>query len=111
VRLWDAATGRPGQIFHGDSHSLADATFAPDGTVLVAGGSDGLLRFWDTSNGRLLWTLQAHSDYVIGVHYEGGELVSRGRAGDIVRWAFPPSDKVIAACRARGCSSPSFEEK
>src|SRR5262249_20378992 len=34
VRLWDAATGRPRQIFPGDSHSLADAALAPDGSVI-----------------------------------------------------------------------------
>jgi hypothetical protein len=43
------------------SHFLVDATLAPGGSVIVAGGSDGFLRFWDTSNGRLLWMLQAAS--------------------------------------------------
>jgi WD40 repeat protein/serine/threonine protein kinase len=111
VRLWDAATGSPRQIFPGDSHSLADAALAPDGSVIVAGGSDGFLRFWDTSNGHLLWTLQAHSSFVIGVHWEGGELVTRSRAGDVARWALPSPDKVIEACHARTCASPAMEEK
>jgi WD40 repeat protein len=111
VRLWDAATGSPRQIFRGDSHSLADAALAPDGSVIVAGGSDGFLRFWDTSNGHLLWMLQAHSSFVIGVHWEGGELVTRSHAGDVARWALPSPDKVIEACHARTCASPTMEEK
>jgi WD40 repeat protein/serine/threonine protein kinase len=111
ARLWDAATGSPRQIFRGDSHSLADAALAPDGAVIVAGGSDGILRFWDTSNGRLLWTLQAHSSYVIGVHWEGSELVTRSRAGDVARWAFPPADKIIEACQVRTCASATMAEK
>src|SRR5262249_43072873 len=41
ARLWDAATGRPRQSFQGDSHFLVDAAPSPDGTVIVAGGSDG----------------------------------------------------------------------
>jgi hypothetical protein len=110
VRLWDAATGNLRQTFRGDSHSLADAALAPDGAMIVAGGSDGFLRFWDASSGRLLWTLQAHSSYIIGVHYEGNELVTRGRAGDVARWAFPPPDSVIEACQARKCISTTKEE-
>jgi WD40 repeat protein/serine/threonine protein kinase len=111
VRLWDAATGSPHQMFRGDSHSLADAALGPDGSVVVAGGSDGILRFWDTSNGRLLWTLQAHSSFVIGVHWEGNELVTRGRAGDVARWAFPSPDRVIEACQARMCVPATMEGK
>src|SRR5262249_39297423 len=43
ARLWDAATGRPRQSFQGDSHFLVDAAPSPDGSVIVAGGSDGFL--------------------------------------------------------------------
>jgi len=105
ARLWDAATGSPRQSFRGDSHFLVDATLAPDGSVVVAGGSDGFLRFWDRSNGRLLWKLQAHRSYVIGVHYEGNDLVTRGFAGDVARWALPPPGRVIEACQATTCAS------
>jgi hypothetical protein len=47
----------------------------------VAGDTDGLLRFWDTANGRLLWTLPAHKSHLVGVHFEGNDLVTRGFAG------------------------------
>jgi WD40 repeat protein len=111
ARLWDAATGRPRQSFRGDSHFLADAALAPGGSVIVAGGSDGFLRFWDTSNGRLLWMLQAHRSYVIGVHYQGDDLVTRGFAGDVARWALPQSDRIIEACHASTCASAALAEK
>jgi WD40 repeat protein/serine/threonine protein kinase len=104
VRLWNATTGSLRQSFRGDSSFLADATMAPDGSLVVAGGSDGLLRFWDVSNGRLLWKLQAHKSYVVGVHYEGGEIVTRGFAGDISRWALPLANSVIDACHASACT-------
>jgi len=84
---------------------LADATLAPDGSMVVAGGSDGLLRFWDASSGRLLWTLQAHRSYVVGVHYEGSDIVTRAFAGDISRWTLPPPERVIEACHASTCAS------
>ena len=105
ARLWSAETGEPRRIFQGDSHFLADATVAPDGSSVVAGGSDGLVRFWDAANGRLLWTLQAHKSYVIGLHYEGSELVTRGFAGDVARWSLPQSEEIIEACHAVRCTS------
>jgi WD40 repeat protein/serine/threonine protein kinase len=111
VRLWNARTGSPHQTFRGDSHFLADATLAPDGSVVVAGGSDGLLRFWDASSGRLVWTLQAHKSYVIGVHYEGAEIVTRGFAGDVSRWKLPEPDNVITACHASTCAPAALAEK
>jgi WD40 repeat protein len=103
ARLWNAATGSPLHTFRGDSHFLADATLAPDGSVVVAGGSDGFLRFWDASTGRLLWMLQAHKSYVVGVHYEGSDIVTRGFAGDVSRWTMPPSDTIIEACHTSAC--------
>jgi eukaryotic-like serine/threonine-protein kinase len=105
VRRWDAATGRARQIYRGDSHFLVDAALAPDGSVVVAGASDGFLRFWDASNGRLLWMLQAHTSFVIGVHYEGDEVVTRGFAGDVARWLLPSPSKIIEACHAIACTS------
>jgi WD40 repeat protein len=110
-RLWDAATGSLRQSFRGDSHVLVDAVLAPDGSMIVAGGSDGFLRFWDTQDGRLLWMLQAHRSYVTGVHYEGSDLVTRGIAGDVARWALPPPDRTIAACQAGTCASTAIVGK
>ena len=111
ARLWDEATGRLRQSFRGDSHFLVDAAVAPGGAVLVAGGSDGFLRFWDTSNGRLLWMLQAHRSYVIGVHYEGDDLITRGFAGDVARWALPALDGIIESCRPGACASAALAGK
>jgi WD40 repeat protein/serine/threonine protein kinase len=111
ARLWNAATGRLRQSFRGDSHFLVDAAVAPGGSVLVAGGSDGFLRFWDTSNGRLLWMLQAHRSYVIGVHYEGDDLITRGFAGDVARWALPPPEGIIESCHASACASAALAGK
>jgi WD40 repeat protein/serine/threonine protein kinase len=111
ARLWNAATGSSLQSYHGDSHFLVDATMAPDGSVIVAAGSDGMLRFWEVSSGRLLWMLQAHKSYAIGVHYEGGDIVTRGFAGDVSRWTVPQSDSIIEACRASACTSPTLAKK
>ena len=81
------------------------------GGIRVAGGSDGFLRLWDTSDGRLLWMMQTHRSYVIGVHYEGDDLVTRGFAGDVARWTLPQSAKIIEACHASTCASAALAKK
>jgi hypothetical protein len=66
--------------------------------LVIAGGADGLLWFWDAATGRLLWTLQAHKSQLIGVHVEGRDIVTRGFRGDLSRWTLPNAEQVIAAC-------------
>jgi WD40 repeat protein len=97
ARLWDGATGQLRQTFRGGSRFLADATLAPDGSMVVAGDADGLLRFWDTSNGRPLWTLQAHKSHLVGVHFEGNDIVTRGFTGEVSRWTLP-KPRVVLEC-------------
>jgi WD40 repeat protein len=79
----------------------------PTGSVVVAGGGDGLLRFWDASSGKLLWTLPAHKSHVIGIHFEGDDLVTRGFGGDVARWTLPKPEQVIAACDACNAAIPA----
>jgi WD40 repeat protein len=97
ARLWDGSTGQLRQIYRGSSRFLADATLAPDGLV-IAGGADGMLRFWDAASGTLLWAFQAHKSQLIGVHVEGGDIVTRGFSGELSRWTLPRSEQVIRAC-------------
>ena len=98
ARIWDGSTGQLRQIYRGSSSFLADATLSPDGSLVVAGGGDGLLRFWDPSSGRLVWSLQAHKSHLIGIHVEGGDIVTRGFTGELSRWTLPSPGQVIAAC-------------
>ncbi|HEX3482910.1 MAG TPA: protein kinase [Kofleriaceae bacterium] len=87
ARLWDARTGRPRQIFSAGVAFLFDATLSPDGAMVVAGGADGSLRFWDATTGHQLWALPVHRSYVIGIHFEGDEIVTRSFIGDVARWS------------------------
>jgi WD40 repeat protein len=103
VRLWDRATGRLRQTYRADVSSgfLADATLSPDGAMVVAGGGDGLLWFWDVADERPIWKLPAHRSHLVGLHFEGADIVTRGFAGDVARWTLPNPDQVIEACSAR----------
>jgi WD40 repeat protein len=109
ARLWEGATGQLRQIYRGSSRSLADAVLDPEGAMVVAGGADGRLRFWDVASGRMIWTLQAHKSHVIGIHVEGGDIVTRGFAGDVSRWTLPRPESVIAACDLREVASADRE--
>lgn len=96
ARRWDGHTGRLRQIYRAGSRFLADATLTPDGSMVVAGDGDGLLRFWDVA-GHPLWKLQAHKSHTVGIHFEGDDIVTRGFGGDISRWALPRAESVIEA--------------
>jgi hypothetical protein len=50
--------------------------------VVAAGGAGW---FWDLGSESLLWALPAHTSQIVGVHVEGGDLVTRGFTGDLAR--------------------------
>ena len=98
AQLWDGSTGQLLQTYRGGSRFLADATLLANGLV-VGGGADGLLRFWDKDNGSLLWALSAHTSAIYGVHAEGADIVTRGMTGELAHWRLPDPGQVIQACR------------
>jgi hypothetical protein len=65
--------------------------------MVIAGGGDGLLWFWDRATARPLWALQAHSSHIVGIHLAGDEMVTRGFAGDLSRWTLPKPAQIIEA--------------
>jgi|GEM_PF-3087544 len=97
ARMWDGATGQSREIYRGGSRLLSDATLTPEGLV-VAGGVDGVLRFWDRESARLLWTLPAHKSQIIGLHAQDGDIVTRAVTGEVSRWTLPTAANVIDAC-------------
>jgi len=66
--------------------------------MIVAGGGDGLVRFWDAASGRPLWTMPAHKSLLVGIRVEGDDIVTRRFSGDISRWTLPKPKQVIEAC-------------
>jgi WD40 repeat protein/serine/threonine protein kinase len=97
AQRWERDTGRLLQTYRSTSLFLADAVIDPERSMLIASGSDGLLWFWDLATGRPLWTLRAHRSHIIGIHFEGSALVTRGFGGEVARWTLPSPERVIEA--------------
>jgi WD40 repeat protein len=85
VRMWDG-TGSLLQQYRGGSLPMVAATLSPDGTLVLGGGTDGRLRYWDAETGRPLWTTPAHSGPLVGLRIEGEEVVTRSLGGELVTW-------------------------
>jgi WD40 repeat protein len=100
VRTWDGMTGLLQRTYQGGSRLLSDAIATGDG-LIIAGGIDGMLRFWDEASGSRLWTLPVHRSQVVGLHLEGTDVVTRGISGDLGRWTIPSAEQVIRACDDR----------
>jgi WD40 repeat protein len=111
ARLWVAETGELHRTYRGGSRFLVDATLSADGTMLIGGGGDGQLRFWEAASGLPLWTMPAHRSHLIGVHVEGADIVTRGFSGDIARWSLPkPAQVIERALTTSGALSWGHEE-
>jgi len=110
ARLWDGTTGKLRRTFTSDTRQVFDAALSPDGAMMVTGSGDGLLRFWDLATGRQLWRLQAHRPFVIGIHFEGQDIVTRGFAGDMSRWAIRPIPATVLENLA-SCLPLRFDEQ
>jgi WD40 repeat protein len=95
VMSWDSASGQQRAAYRGGSRYLADAVLTPDGAMVVAGGGDGLLRFWEARSTKLLWTLPAHKVGLVGIHFDGSDIVTRGFGGDVSRWTIPEPRGIV----------------
>jgi WD40 repeat protein len=84
IRIWETKTY---QVIHefGDTavlkcgwiHCLA---FSPDGKILAAGSQDGVIRFWNPANGKMVHQVEAHKEGVKSLAFscDGKYLASAG---------------------------------
>ena len=61
--VWEIPPGKKATfvIRHGSSSAALSLAFSPDGTQLVSGGLDKVVRFWDLKTGRQVRSLSGHT--------------------------------------------------
>ncbi len=88
-RLWDAATGRPRRVFHGDD-AVASVAFAPEGRALATAGPWERGGVWDPATGERVRQFAFESRTRGGgrVAYPAGRpgLVAADLGGSLVFW-------------------------
>jgi WD40 repeat protein len=99
IRLWPtggAARGKEEPTVVIESGWINALAFAPDGQAVVSGGQDGMLRAWDTSDGKKLREWKGHRGQVTGVAFtpDGKTLASCGgyfanESGTVQLWEWP----------------------
>ncbi len=54
VTIWETDTWAQARTLEGNTMSIMDFDWSPDGTMIVASGNDGRIYFWDVDSGELL---------------------------------------------------------
>jgi WD40 repeat protein/transcriptional regulator with XRE-family HTH domain len=92
VRIWDLATGIETQRLQvPDGAAVYTLAFNPNGTLLAAGGRDGMLYVWDTITGTTRHQLAGHAGqiYTVVFHPDGTLLASGDTVGSVWLWELP----------------------
>jgi len=88
---WHPLRGRGNagkSAFEGHPGVVSALTWALSGELLVSGGNDGMLRWWEVHSGECVRALQAHQGTIqsLKVSPEGSRLASCGDDGAITLW-------------------------
>jgi len=83
----DLANGSAMPLAH-DKVSIHSLSFTSDGSQLLAGGGDGVIRGWRVNDRCELPALNGHRDAIVSLHTsaDGRRLLSVGESGQTVLW-------------------------
>ena len=105
--VWDARSeahsGKPVHAFVGHAGMVSALSWVPSGEVLVSGGSDGRLRWWQVSSGECVRVQEAHQGAVRALKVSPNEslLASCGDDGAIHIWDLQSGEHLRTLCRDR----------
>jgi WD40 repeat protein len=104
IVLTDLVEGTSRRIDTGasETHSLV---YAPDGSHLISGHADGLIKTWDVATGRQTQALPGHSSFVFGLAFsrDGRALASAGEDRTVRVWDVSTGEELLCLtdCKAR----------
>jgi WD40 repeat protein len=86
--LWNARSGGElGAPLRADGSYLLSVAFAPGGSILATGGSDGMLRLWHLGSSRPFAVHPVGGDiYAIAFSADGRTVAAGGRSGAVGLW-------------------------
>jgi RNA polymerase sigma factor (sigma-70 family) len=88
LRLWDLATRKELPVTLGHNGAVTSVAFSRDGKILVSGGMDGSVYFWDIPTGRVLregsWGLRWRTPIQTVTLSHDGKTVAAGGLNRII---------------------------
>ena len=86
--VWKAESGKRLASFEEKSKVASAVAWSPSGEILISGGSDGMLRWWEVLSGQCIRISQGHKGIVqaLKVAPDGTRLASCGDDGTIMLW-------------------------
>lgn len=77
-----------GMVLNGHHAAVFSVTYSPDGTKLLSGDADGVVKVWDVESGKILHSIQAAHDSIKQVRFRpnGKQFATADRRGDIKTW-------------------------
>ena len=101
--MWDASSEAGLHIFLEQPAVVTALSWAASGEMVVTGGSDGRLRWWDVQSGQCIRVREAHQGTVqaLKVSPDGRTLASCGDDGAIHIWVLESGEHVPTLRRDR----------
>lgn len=90
--LWNVENGELIHRVEEDRYGVVNSLdFSPDGSLLVSGSSDSVVRIWDAGSASLLKELPGHTSQINGVCFSpnGENIASGANEGTIRIWGLP----------------------
>ncbi|MBX3363004.1 MAG: PQQ-binding-like beta-propeller repeat protein [Phycisphaeraceae bacterium] len=95
VHLIEVATGATARELDSTPSGLNSVVFSPDGALIAASGTRGLVRVWRAADGELVRECEGLSGGVGAIAFtsDSGSIIAGGSGGRIIRWSVATGEK------------------